>query len=353
MPATDLEVRTSTRRASEGDAGTGVPGVGVYPHLPRLRVGLVFLTGQARQLAQGGLWRKLIPNNGNRMPAKDSRPPRDALLAVAIALAVSLTAAAQEALPVKQPQSLRELIDAAVNQIEVFGNAESQEPAKPLVALRWANNARGSEDGMTILYVHAGRPLAAACLYPWDKRLIHDFESLSRDKIVARKSGALVWQPQQPAVKFAAIPEAPDPAETPTQRLRQMKTLSDQFQSAMLGWKADSTDREELRLLPRPLYRYEPKEGPVLDGAVFAFVMGTDPESLLLIEAVKDDSGKAVWQFAFARRTSGQLEGRHQEKIVWHADRFPGSNDPVKPHFAVGQPIPPELLPAPAPASAR
>jgi hypothetical protein len=246
----------------------------------------------------------------------------------------------------KEPQSLRELIDAAVDQVEVFANADAKDPAKPILALRWANNARGSEDGMTILYVHAGRPLAAACLYPWDKRLIHDFQSLSREKIVARKDGALVWQPQESSVEYAPIPDAPAPAETPTQRLRQLKSLAEQFQSAMLGWKADSTDREELRLLTRPLYRYEPKSGPVIDGAVFAFVMGTDPESLLLIEAVKGDDGKPTWQFAFARRTSGELEGRHQDKVVWHADRFP-QGGPTKSHFGIGSPIPADLLPAP------
>lgn len=271
----------------------------------------------------------------------------------AIALAVPCLAVGQDA-PAKEPQSLRELIDAAVNQIELFSDAQTKDAAKPLVALRWANNARGSEDGMTILYVHAGRPLAAACLYPWDKKLIHDFQSLSRDRIVARKDAAVVWQPQKPGVTFAPIPDAPAPAATPAQRLRQMKTLSEQFQSSMLGWKADSTDSEELRLLPRPLYRYEPKEGPVLDGAVFAFVMGTDPESLLLIEAVKGEEadgapGSATWQFAFARRTSGELEGRHQDKVVWHADRFPATHDRAQPHFGIGQPIPLDLLPAAAP----
>ncbi len=280
------------------------------------------------------------------MPALNLR----SLLAFVVLLAAPLVAVAQDtgagqAPPSKEPASLREMIDGAVKQVELFVGADSQDPAKPLVALRWANNARGSEDGMTILYVHAGRPLATACLYPWDKKLIHDFESLSRDKIVARKDGRVVWQPQQASVKFAPIPEAPVPAETPTQRLRQIKSLSEQFQSSMLGWKADSTDREELRLLPRALYRYETKEGPVLDGAVFAFVMGTDPESLLMIEAVKDGAGAATWQFAFARRTSGELEGRHLDKVVWHADRFPGTHDPTQPRFSLGQPIPLDLLP--------
>ena len=198
---------------------------------------------------------------------------------------------------------------------------------------------------MTLLYVFEGRPLAAACLYPWEKRLIHDFEAISRGQIVARQGGQVVWQPQVSGVNFAKIPDAPPPADTPAQRLRQMKSLAAQFQSAMLGWKADSTDREELRLLTKPLYRYEPKGGNVIDGAVFAFVMGTDPELLLLIEAVTTGEHSA-WEFAFARRTSGELEGRHNDKVVWHVNRFPATRDPAKPHFSIGAPIPPELLPA-------
>ena len=250
----------------------------------------------------------------------------------------------QESKPPAEPKSLRELIDAAVTSIDVLADADAKDAARPLVALRWANNARGSEDGLTLLYVFEGKPLATACLYPWNKRLVHDFESLSRGNIVARKDSQFVWQPKQSGVQFARIPDAPPPEATPAQRLRQIKSLAEQFQSSMLGWKADSSDREELRLLPRPLYRYEPKEGAVIDGAVFAFVMGTDPESLLLIEAVKEGDA-AAWEFAFARRTSGELEGRHQGKVVWHADRHPQTSDPTKPHFSIGAPIPSDLLP--------
>jgi hypothetical protein len=249
----------------------------------------------------------------------------------------------------KESASFREFLDAATKQVEIFAAGDPDEAAEPVVALRWANNARGSEDGLTLLYVHAGLPLATACLYPWDKKLVHDMESLSRDKIVARHAGDVVWHPQESSVKFVAIPHAPDVAETPAQRLRQLRALAEEFQSSMLGWKADSTDREQLRLLPRPLYRYQPKKGPIIDGAVFAFVMGTDPESLLLLEAVQGSDGTAKWEFAFARRTSGELEGRHQDKVVWHADRYPGMKDPNQPRFSIGQPIPPELLPAAAP----
>jgi hypothetical protein len=244
----------------------------------------------------------------------------------------------------KEPTTLRELIDATVDEIQVFADAEAAEPARALVVMRWANNARGSEDGTTALFVHEGRPLAVACFYPWEGQLGHDFSATCRQRIVARRDGTVIWQPQEPGIKFAEIPDAPPPAKGPAQRLRQMKSLAEQFSSTMLGWKADSTDREELRLLPRPLYRYEPTSGPLVDGAMFAFVMGTDPESLLLIEAVKQGDA-AQWQYAFVRRTSGELEGRHRGKVVWQAERFPDTHDPRKPDFSFGLPIPPELLP--------
>jgi len=264
------------------------------------------------------------------------------LLCLALLLAMTAMlprlAHGQDAAP--EPKTLREFMDAATKWYEVYPDAEAKEPAQTLVALRWANNTRGSEDGMTLLYIHEGRPLAASCVYPWAKRLEHEFESLSRGKLVAKKDGAVVWQPQQGGVKFADVPGAPAPDQAKAQRLRQMKALAEKFKATMLGWKVDNTDREELRLLSRPLYRYEPKEGgEVIDGAVFAFVMGTDPEVILLLEAVKDKDA-AKWQYAFARRTSGELEARLGESVVWKAPRFPTQNDQRLPHFTRGTPLP-------------
>ena len=83
----------------------------------------------------------------------------------------------------------------------------------------------------------------------------------------------------------------------------------------------------------------------MLDGAVFAFVQGTDPETLLLIEAFKKGSG-FEWQFAFARRTSGELEGRHKDVIVWHADRFPENNNSRSTHRSLARPLDSSILDA-------
>jgi hypothetical protein len=61
-----------------------------------------------------------------------------------------------------------------------------------------------------------------------------------------------------------------------------------------------------MRLLPRPLYRYDVKPGPdsggVIDGALFAYVTtkSTDPEIFLLLEANKSNTGAPQWQYALA-----------------------------------------------------
>lgn len=265
------------------------------------------------------------------------------LIAALVLLVGAPFASAQDAsTSSSEPKTLRELIDISLKWYQLYPDADAKEPAEVVTALRWANNARGSEDGITILFVHSGRPLAAACVFPWAGRLSHDFESLSREKIVGRRDGQVVWQPQTPGVTFADIPEAPAPAASRPLRLRQMKALAEKFQATLVGWKADSSDREELRLLSRPLYRYDPKGGSVSDGAVFAFVMGTDPEVLLLLEAIKEGD-VAKWQYAFARRTSGELEGRFQDTVVWKGPRFPQQNDPRQPHFARATPFPPGL----------
>ncbi len=193
---------------------------------------------------------------------------------------------------------------------------------------------------MTVLYQADGVPQAVCSIYPWEQQLCHEFDSLSRGQFVGRFQGNNVWTPTQPGVEFKPIPAAEPPGETPAVRLRQMKSLAAGFSSTMLGWRSDKSDREALRLLPQPLYRYEASPtGQRYDGAVFAFVQGTDPESLLLIEAVRHNDA-LVWEFAFVRQTSGELEGRHRETVVWHADRFPASNHPQGVHLTIPVPLP-------------
>src|SRR5262249_26872446 len=155
----------------------------------------------------------------------------------------------------------------------------------PQPVLRWRNVVRGQEgQAMLVVWPHGGRPVAMASIFPWEGMMCHEFDSLSRgNKLVARDRDRVIWSPAAAGAEFKDVPEGARPAKTPAERLRQMKAIAERFKATMTGWQGDNTDREELRLLPRPLFRYDltnakDADPNLLDGALFAYVQGTDPE---------------------------------------------------------------------------
>jgi hypothetical protein len=74
-----------------------------------------------------------------------------------------------------------------------------------------------------------------------------------------------------------------------------------------------------LRLLTQPAYRYS-EAGKILDGGMFIFVIGTDPDVVLLIEAYQDEKGSR-YRYALAPMTIFQLDVRYKDKEVWGVDR--------------------------------
>lgn len=215
----------------------------------------------------------------------------------------------------------------------------------PHVALLWTNNVRGSATGATVLYLADGVPQAVACIYPWEGKLNHDLDSMSTERLSARRDNQVIWHPTEPGIELQTVTNVQAPAEKPLSRLRQMKAIASRYECTMLGWKLDKTDREPLRLLPQPIYRYPENHSRYLDGAVFAFVLGTDPEILLKIEADQKSGESPVWQVAFCRRTSGELEAKLHDQIVWHAAAHPPSSDSEQIHFVIASPLPPEISP--------
>lgn len=253
-----------------------------------------------------------------------------ALRIIAVGLLLTSVALAEEPNePSNQPiapsgqRTLGEIIDEAVNWYQLFPSATSDTPMQSLVVSRYVNHTRDSSNGTLVLWLHQGRPEAAATVYDWYNQICHAFVSLSRDnKMVAREGEAIIWHCATPGIEFRPVPDAPPPSDTDTGRLRQMKALSRLFDSTLLGWKNDLSDREVLRLLTQPLYRYQSTTPDLLDGAVFAFVQGTDPETLLLLEAVRRGD-HYEWQYGFARQTTGGLDGRYRGTVVWTAEKDP------------------------------
>ena len=231
---------------------------------------------------------------------------------------------------------LQPLIDRSRNLFQIAPADDIRNTLKHQTIMRWANNSRGSQNGATMIWIKNGRPEAVCCIYPWQGQLRHEFDSLSVGLIRGMKDGSIVWRPEKPGLTMTEIPNAPDPAATATRRKLQLRELSRQFKGIMTGWKNDDSDREELRLLGQPLYRFESTDPEVIDGALFAFVQGTDPEILLLIEARSVNKAAPKWMYGFVRRISGGLEGHHNGKLVWEASKHPPNRDPNSTHVNLG-----------------
>jgi hypothetical protein len=151
-------------------------------------------------------------------------------------------------------------------------------------ALHWTNPIRDSDNGLVFLWLDGGRPGAVVCFYrsPWQGRILesHEFHSLAPVGLTATRKGQRVWAPSSAGVTFRPVPGAAKPASTSAERLRQLRGLAREFQGVVDPDKG----KTELRLLSQPLFRYEGGLNGSPDGALFAFVLTTDPEAVLVIE---------------------------------------------------------------------
>lgn len=187
--------------------------------------------------------------------------------------------------------------------------------------LRWSNPAAGSIYGDVYVWTSQGRPEVLASIYRWYhpyRSQTAEIHSLSTGEVAISSKDRKIWQPAKPGIEFNATRDAPDPAEKPGLRLQQMRGLAKEFSVKLLDTREDKEKgvARELRMLNQPVFRYNSQHPEVLDGAMFAFVEGTDPEAWLLLEARQKD-GKFTWQFAFARMNNDELHGYQKQAEVW------------------------------------
>jgi hypothetical protein len=176
------------------------------------------------------------------------------------------------------------------------GGAEYQ--ATPESLLKWSNPDAGRVYGDVYVWTDQGRPAAAASIYRWYspyQSLTIEFCSLSTGGISAEREGQVIWRPTDPGIVWHDLPGTDAPAASRSARLIQMKRISNRFAARLTDSRTDQAAvYKVLRLLSHPVFRHG--EDAAADGALFAFVVGTDPELLLLVEA--DGPG---WRYALSR----------------------------------------------------
>jgi hypothetical protein len=206
--------------------------------------------------------------------------------------------------------------------LDEFSVFRDVRPADPLgmskePVLRWTNPVRNFfSDGSLFLWLNDQRPAAAATVsIRGDGVLWLELASLSPDALRCVRAGSNFWTPRKASLVEQPLPDAPAPAATDRMRLVQMRRLCEQF---TVRTEPVNEQPTELRLLTQPIYRYQVEADEIMGGAMFAFTETTDPEALLLLEAVRPRSGEAAyWRYTLATMTSRPIVARLDGTMVW------------------------------------
>jgi hypothetical protein len=225
-------------------------------------------------------------------------------------------------------------------RIEVQGSDTHYKPLtlRTTPVLQYTNPERGfGQHGAIYVWTSQGRPLCIGSIWsntpaddPQHRWVAHELHSLHAGPLRSHheprqgKRGPVPqWVTEQPGIQWNQIEGGPPPADKPALRLVQMRRLAEKFTAKISGLTSEA-DRE-LRLLTKPLYRYPTDVSGAKDGALFAFVQGTDPEVLLLIEA----NEQGGWSYGFARFTHAVATVQRNGQTVWDcpkAEMYAGSN---------------------------
>jgi hypothetical protein len=218
-------------------------------------------------------------------------------------------------------EALRTYYGKTAEAYEFYGGAAKEQPLRLLdkPIMKWANDDDWSGD--VFVWTRNEVPGVIGCILsgPAQNKMrlvFQEFHLLGDEPIApAEMQGTFQWAPKE-GLKRHPLEGAPPAAETPAARLVQMRQLLRDFSAHM-----QANGEWELRQLPQPLLRYQPKEGPVVDGGLFTFVWtkGTYPELVLLLECRKTAEGPA-WFFAPVRFSNRELWLKHHDKEVWRCE---------------------------------
>ena len=223
--------------------------------------------------------------------------------------------------------ALRTFYRKTAEKYVFFHDAERQQPLmlaeKPV--MKWANDNDYSGDVFVWTRDDLPEVIGGVLSGPREgnrRGVGVEFHLLATDPIPAADlQGRSRWAPKS-GLERHRLDDVPKPAESAVARLTQMRQILRDFSAHM-----DANGEWELRLLPQPLTRYQPKDGPVVDGALFTFVWtrGTDPELILLFECRKTTAGTA-WFYAPVRFSNRALWLKHHDVEVW---RGPVHHEPA------------------------
>ena len=188
--------------------------------------------------------------------------------------------------------------------------------------LNFTNPERNQERGSVFVWMNEDRPAVIGQIFRWDMKdgkrpKKHALHSLVQEPLEARLGDVIAWAPDKPGIEWKELT-----APVAANRSLQLRQLSRQFRVTLTEPKTKlNAEREtDLRLFPRPLFEYSSPKSGLIGGAIFSFVVATDPEAILLIEA-SEAPGQFPLRYAFARFHYWKITAYEGERVVWSVDR--------------------------------
>lgn len=197
----------------------------------------------------------------------------------------------------------------------------------PEPILRWSNPTVGTVFGEVFVWTDNGRPAVIASWYRWfspDWGRTLEVCSLTDSRMAGRIDDVRFWATEKPGLTLKPLMNAEAPVKTPSARLVQMRRLAGDFVAHLADTRGnDSGVKRQLRMLTQPIFRYPaPSEkSGYSDGAMFAFVEGTDPEAFLILEATKAND-ESKWQFGLVRMNGDAIRVTFRDTDVWSVPKI-------------------------------
>lgn len=272
---------------------------------------------------------------------------REWLLAVTIVLVAVFPCRADDPRP-EDSAPKDELAEArlkymtrALEKYTVALDGDREHPAKldPKVTMRWSNPVGDVVDGLLTIYATApgARPAMIAHFHLHGPVLngleMHEFADVHPGAVDLYRGDRKVWSPRERYGKFQALPGAPKPSTKAPLRLAQIKNMAGRFE-IIDAFRAPNSEPQPqlLRMMARPTCRYGSDDEEIVDGALFTYVLATDPEACLLIEIHRNGT-EYMWEYLLIPMTIYALDAKLDGRQVWSKPEAMVFGDPRAPHY--------------------
>lgn len=235
-------------------------------------------------------------------------------------------------------QQLKTLYAATAAEFTAIDSFNQQEfELMPRSVLNWSNPERKTLAGGLFFWTKQSRPMIAMSAYPGDfGNYQFEFQSLTDRSFRVNRNQQPAWRPLEAGVDWKPLEVKKwTPHDSALVRRRQMRQIASEFTAKLVQPLRPEIN---LRLQATPVYRYPADKLPAecQDGAVFWVVQGTDPEVLLMIEAVQNAAEESVFHDALARATMVQIQVRREGNLFFETEW--AVQGYASPYTIIGQP---------------